>query len=122
METLLKLILLPISVKNIILNAFREKINYYVKGSEKMSWLVNKKIALLEKKPDEFNKIINHEPSIINEKEYLIKFSEKQTKLFDYKNKALVKEPIEAKQIIKQLNIYINKLEPKKEYSFAVYR
>jgi len=58
----------------------------------------------------------------IDEKEYLIKFSEKQTRLFDNKNKAPVKEPKEAKQIIQQLNIYVNKLEPKKEYNLAVYR
>ncbi len=95
--------------------------NYYSKKPQKeLGKLVNRRIVLLEKLPEELDKIV--ENSTAEEKEYLIKFSEKQTKLFDNKNKAIVKEPAEAKQIIKQLNIYIEKIEPKKEYNFAVYR
>ena len=43
-------------------------------------------------------------------------------KLIDNKNKAIVSELREAKQVIKQLNIYIEKLEPRKEYNLAIYR
>lgn len=81
--------------------------------------LVDRKIALLEKLPLELDRILEDGDDC--EKEYLIKFTEKQTKLFDNKNKAIV-EAAEAKQIIQQLSIYVNKLEPKKEYNFAVYR
>lgn len=34
----------------------------------------------------------------------------------------MVQEAEEAKQIIKELNVYIEKLEPRKEYNLAVYR
>jgi len=77
---------------------------------------------LLEKRSKEFSKAISSEGEEGTEKEYVIKFNEKQTKLIDNKNKAIVKELKEAKQVIKQLNVYIEKLESKKEYNFAIYR
>ncbi|MFH1240463.1 MAG: hypothetical protein V1672_04585 [Candidatus Diapherotrites archaeon] len=52
----------------------------------------------------------------------MVRKNKGRKRLIDNKNKAIVKEAQEAKQIIQQLNIYIAKLEPKKEYNFAVYR
>ncbi|MCX6799252.1 MAG: hypothetical protein NTW59_04120 [Candidatus Diapherotrites archaeon] len=119
-------------VYSILKDLMREKIvlytntnpaNYHVKDPPKVyENLVNRKIALLEKLPEQFDKILNEETTITDEKEYLIKFGGQQTKLFDQKNKAQVNEAEEARQVIRQLNIYVNKLEPKKEYNLAVYR
>jgi len=119
-------------VYSILKDLIREKVvlftntnpaNYHARNPAKTyETLVDRKISLLEKLPKEFDKILKNEPEIEGEREYLIKFSGKQTKLFDQKNKALVNEAEEAKQVIKQLNIYIEKLEPRKDYNLALYR
>jgi len=97
--------------------------NYRLVNPEKtFEVLVTKKISVLEKSAKEFNKVLYQENPETEEKEYVIKFNEKQTKLIDNKNKAIVKELSEAKQVIKQLNVYIAKLEPRKEYNLAIYR
>ncbi len=97
--------------------------NYHLRTPKKtFSWLVNKKITALEKRTLEFNEVLESRIESENEREYIIKFGEKQTKLFDNKNKVMVKELNEAKQVIKQLNVYLEKLEPRKEYNFAMYR
>ena len=84
--------------------------------------LVEKRIALLEKKPGQFDKIIAVRMPGEEEREYIIKITSNQTKLFDNKNKVLVKEPKEAERIIRSLNNYAEKLDSKKEYAMAVYR
>ena len=97
--------------------------NYHLINPKKtFESLVNKKISLLEKRAKEFNKIVCEENNEVGDREYVIRFNGKQTKLFDNKNKAIVMELREAKQVIKQLNIYVEKLEPRKEYNFALYR
>jgi len=97
--------------------------NYRLVNPEKtFEALVNRKVGLLEKRSKEFSKAISSESEEGTEREYVIKFNERQTKLIDNKNKAIVRELREAKQVIKQLNIYIEKLEPRKEYNFALYR
>jgi len=97
--------------------------NYHLVNPEKtFEVLVGRKISLLEKRSKEFSKAISSEGGEGTEREYVIKFNEKQTKLIDNKNKVIVKELSEAKQVIKQLNIYIAKLEPRKEYNLAIYR
>ncbi len=116
-------ILKELITENIVICTNTNPINYHVKSPQKtFEKLVNKKIALLEKRTEEFDKIINDEIAYANEKEYVIRFGEKQTRLFDNKNKTAVKELKEAKQIIQQLNIYVNQLEPKKEYDLALYK
>lgn len=98
-------------------------INYHTRDPAKTyERIVNRRIALLEKLPEEFDKIVSSNPTENDEKEYLIKFCGKQTRLFDNKNKAMVQETNEARQIVKQLNIYIEELKPKKEYNFVAYR
>jgi len=97
--------------------------NYRLVDPEKtFEVLVGRKISLLEKRSKEFSKAISGEVEEGTEREYVIKFNEKQTKLIDNKNKAIVKELSEAKQVIKQLNIYLEKLEPRKEYNLAIYK
>ncbi len=108
--------------EKIVLSTNTNPINYHVKSpSRTFERLVNRKVAELEKRPGEFDKILNSEPPA-SEKEYVIKFTEKQTKLFDIKNKIRVSELREVKQVINQLNIYVKELEPKKEYNFAFYK
>ncbi|MDD5163584.1 MAG: hypothetical protein PHD95_05240 [Candidatus ainarchaeum sp.] len=99
-----------------------DPVTFYIKDFPKIyEKLVNRKICFLQKLPEELDKMLSNENEALEEKEYLIKVSEKQTRLFDNKNKVLVKEPLEVKQVLKQLNIYIEKLEPKKEYTYAIY-
>jgi len=53
--------------------------------------LVNKRIFVLEKKSEKFDKII-HNVEPIGEREYIVRITNTQTKLFDNKNKVIVKE------------------------------
>ncbi|MBI5554090.1 MAG: hypothetical protein HY917_05115 [Candidatus Diapherotrites archaeon] len=83
--------------------------------------LVNQRISLLEKRIQEFGKIIENTASG-GEKEYIIRIMGAQTKLFDNTTKAFVKEPQEAKQVVKQLSEYLKQLEPEKQYTYAAYK
>lgn len=110
--------------EKIVMQTNTNPANYYMNEPAKTyGRLVERKIALLEKKPGEFDKIIlANEDRGVEEREYLIKITNSQTKLFDYKNKSLVKEFREAENIIRSLNGYAEKLETKKDYLMAVYR
>jgi sugar-specific transcriptional regulator TrmB len=95
-------------------------INYYVKNPGKIiSKLVERKINFLNKKPEEFKKILNNQNGDEG-KEYLIRFNGIQTKLIDNKNKTIIKDAQEIKFIRKKLEKIESKFEQPKPWS--IYR
>jgi len=99
--------------------------NFHIKSPEKtFEKLITRKKAEIERMSKDFEKIINGEPDGVYEREYLIRIDSKnrQTRLFDNKNKAVVNEVAEARHVAEELSNYARKLEPHKEYAYAVYR
>lgn len=95
---------------------------YYTKNPTKdLNNLVNKKISLLEKKPETLKEILNNWQEN-DQKSYLIQISGTQTKITDSYNKIIVKNETEIKTIRKQLDTMLEEMEKKKVSQYAIYK